>query len=87
MNLFGLLTIAVLESVVTFLYAETFNAERDVVFLLRVKSRDFQDEEVFRYETRDAIRESSFDSTNPTTFLVHGFMEDRQIPHHLELSR
>lgn len=84
MNLFGLIKIVVLESVVTFLYAETFNAERDVRFLLRIEHREV---EVFHYATRDTIRESIFDKTKPTTFLVHGFMEDHRIQHHLELSR
>lgn len=87
MNLFGLLTIVVLEVVVTFLYAEPFDAKRDVNFLLRVKKRELEDEEVSLLETRNDIGASAFDPARPTTFLVHGYTEDRRVRHYSELSR
>lgn len=80
-------TFAVLELLLTYLDGARFSADKDVNFLLRVKNRPFNDEEIFRYETRSAVSGSTFDPTRPTTFLIHGFWENRKTKHHLMLSK
>lgn len=87
MKLSGLLTIAVLESVVTFLYVEAFNPERDVEFILRMKDQQTDDDQIYSLANREAIKERAFNPGRPTTFLIHGFMEDRNINHHIALRR
>ena len=88
MKLLGLL-LTVLKIISFFLNVESFNfnAERDVSFLLRVKDKQFNEEDVFQYESRDAIKSSTFDPSKPTTFLIHGFLEDRRNGNHLKLSK
>lgn len=87
MYLLSIQTLTVLELFLTYLDGATFSADKDVNFLLRVKNRPFNDEEIFQYDTRSAVSSSAFDPTKPTTFLIHGFWENRKTKHHLMLSK
>lgn len=87
MYLLSIQTLTVLELFLTYLDGATFSADKDVNFLLRVKNRPFNDEEIFKYDTRSAVSSSAFDPTKPTTFLIHGFWENRKTKHHLKLSK
>lgn len=68
------------------LQAKDFSAEKDVEFLLRVRNWPQKKEEVFRLGTVDGILKSSFNPAKPTSFLIHGFTEDRNAPHYPPLS-
>lgn len=87
MNSFGLKLLIVLQFSSSFLHAGSFDAERDVKFLLRVKNRAFKDEEVFRFEAKHLVKSSAFDPSKPTTFLVHGFGEDGEIKYNEMMSK
>lgn len=87
MNFLVVRTLAIFELLISCLSVQDFAGSRDVSFLLRIRNRAFNDEEVFIYNTREAIRESTFDPMKPTTFLIHGFLEDRRSSHHLMLSK
>lgn len=90
MNLFDFKFLILLQSFLTFIEAAkpvNFDAERDVMFVLWVRDKPSSDEETFKLETRNLIGSSAFDSSKPTTFLVHGFTENRRVKHHLELCR
>ena len=69
------------------LEAFSFNAERDVFFLLRVKNWQERIEERFHLETKSEILQSSYDPSKPTTFQIHGFTENHMMPHHNDLSK
>lgn len=88
MRLFGVRAFPILNFILSFLNLDglSFNATKDVRFLLRVRNRPFKDEEVFQYETLATIEDSAFDPSKPTTLLIHGFLEDRRAQHHLKLS-
>lgn len=64
-----------------------FVAERDVKFLLRVRNREFENDEAFRYESRYSVENSAFDKSKATTFLVHGFSEDGDVKYHSMMSK
>lgn len=80
-------TLTVLEILFVYLDAAEFSAARDVMFLLRIRNKAFDDEEIFRSKTMEEIKGSSFDPAKPTTFLIHGYTEDRKAKHHLLLSK
>lgn len=69
------------------IFPSEFDAEKEVKFLLRLKNKSFNDEAVFDYEGRALVGESLFDKSKPTTFLIHGYMENRRLKHHLDLSK
>ena len=77
----------VLTAVITSNEASNFLAETDVLFLLRVRNRPFKDEEVFTLSNRETLKTSSFDPNKNTTFLIHGYFENRNAKHHLRLSK
>lgn len=87
MFLLAIRTLAVLELLLTCAHGADFQAQRDVDFLLRIRNRPFDQDEVFQYEKRSALSSSSFDPRKPTTFIVHGFTEDRKNEHHIILSK
>lgn len=87
MNSSGFKAVILLQLLFGFLEAADFDAERDVIFLLRVRNRTVKNEEVFHYETKNLISNSEFDPSKPTTFLIHGYMEHSRVPHHLKLSK
>lgn len=60
------------------LKAQSFVAERDVYFLLRLRNQSF-DEEVFNYRNKEAIKSGAFNATKPTTFQIHGYMGNRRM--------
>lgn len=72
---------------VLFVQAHDFVAERDVLFLLRVRNRPFNEEEIFMYENRGDVKNSAFDPSKATTFLAHGFLENSSTMQHLRLSK
>lgn len=88
MNLSGLLKLAVFGLWVSFVSAtNSFNPDSDVLFLLRIRDRPFIEEEIFTVQTADKVAGSAFDPKKPTTFVIHGYMEDRKVEHHLKLSK
>lgn len=93
MRLLGLQTLNILEFIVSFANGASFDftlhfkAKRDVSFLLRVRNRPFNNEEVFEYDTRNEIGSSAYNHSKLTTFLIHGYMEDCRSRHHLKLSK
>lgn len=70
-----------------FLSAQCFVPERDVYFLLRVRNRSFDDDEVFNFESRENIKSSVFDTTKLTSFQIHGYMGNRNMKIQLMLSK
>lgn len=64
-----------------------FNAERDVSFLLSSRSEAVDDGEIYQYDQKDAVSSSTFDPAKPSTFLIHGFMEDRRVRYRSKLSK
>jgi hypothetical protein len=87
MNFVQLNTLVNLFVVSVHAFGQDFESERDVLFLLRIRDRPFNNEEVFRLENKADVVNSAFDSNKQTTFLVHGFLEGRQTRHHLKLSK
>jgi hypothetical protein len=87
MNFLIVHTLTVFELLILCISAADFESVRDVNFLLRIRNRPFNDEEIFQYNTREAVTGGAFDPTKPTTFLIHGFLEDRKSKHHLMLSK
>lgn len=67
--------------------ADSFAGNRDVLFILR--GRDWiqnQEQVMLSFDTRQDIKQSVFDSTKPTTFLIHGFTENHKVRQHIVLS-
>lgn len=64
-----------------------FTPEKDVYFMLRVRNRSFDDDEIFNYENRNAINSSAFDPIKPVTFQIHGFMGSPKMELQKTLSR
>jgi hypothetical protein len=88
MYLDGLKFLAVFGLTFTFLNADDyFLGERDVFFLLRIRDRSFINDEVFTLQNAEKVAQSAFDPTKSTTFLIHGYLEDRNVQHHLLLSK
>lgn len=65
----------------------SFTPEKDILFLLRIRNRQFNEEEKFTLETKDNLKSGAFTAAKPTVFLIHGFTEDRRVKHHLLLSK
>jgi hypothetical protein len=88
MHLSRLLVLVFLELWHT-IYADNFefDAQRDIIFELRVRNRPFENSEMFTDSSFDDLKMSTFDPKRPTTFLVHGYLEDRKIKSHLLLSK
>lgn len=70
----------------SFLEGKNFSAEKDVEFLLRVRDWPQKNEEIFCLDSAEEILKSSFNSAKPTSFLIHGYTEDRNAPHYSKLS-
>lgn len=63
-----------------------FYAERDAIFLLRIRNRTFDKSEELTYETKETIESSAFDKEKSVIFHIHGYLENRDIKEHLMLS-
>lgn len=77
----------ILSFIIICVRGHNFVAEKDVLFLLRVKNRPFKDEEVFKQRSRSMVENSAFDSSKNTTFVIHGYFENRKAEHYLRLSK
>jgi hypothetical protein len=64
----------------------SFVPETDVWFLLRTRDRAIGGEEIFTYGGKDKLEGSTFNPSKLTVFQIHGFMEDRTVKQHTQLS-
>lgn len=64
----------------------SFYGERDAIFLLRIRNRSFDESENLIFEDKEEISKSAFDKEKSVIFHVHGYLEDKDIKEHLELS-
>lgn len=87
MNASQIIKLLVLSFATISVDALDFLAQRDVLFLLRVRNRPFKDEEVFTLSNLETLKNSAFDPNKITTFLIHGYFENRNTKHHLRLSK
>lgn len=76
----------VVTNFLSLLQAKDFSAEKDVEFLLRVRNWPQKKEEVFCLGSMADILKSSFDAKKPTSFLIHGYTEDKNAKHYSWLS-
>lgn len=64
-----------------------FFPESDIFFLVRSRSQPFNDDGILTLQTKENIAKTSYNTSKPTTFLIHGFVENRRAQLHLLLSR
>jgi hypothetical protein len=90
MNLSGPLKLAVSGLLFTLISAtnqRNFDPKSDVYFLLRIRDRPFNNEDSFTLKTTGRIGNSAFNSNKPTTFVIHGYLEDRIAEHQMVLCK
>lgn len=64
----------------------SFSAESDALFLLRVRNRALEDSEEFTFDTKDRTVNTAFDKSKSIIFQVHGYLENKKIEAHKNLS-
>lgn len=84
MNLIGLKLLTVIGFCSPALQAldSEFNAAKDVRFWLLERGVDLENSDNFVLTRMEALMESSFDASKPTTFQVHGYREGLDVDHH-----
>ena len=68
-------------------FSRPFNAEKDTLIILRTKGRSFSESEIIKFDEKEEIANTVYDPSKPTVFLVHGFLENQKVEHHINLSQ
>jgi hypothetical protein len=71
----------------SFCFVGSFNAESDTVFFLRIKDQSFDKSEKFNFESKEEFAYTAFNKDKPVIFQVHGYLENKDIKQHLDLSK
>lgn len=82
----GLFVVSFLIEFSSYFFVSSFTAETDVLFFLRIRNRGFDESEEITFSTKEEISNAAFDPKKPIIFQVHGYLEDRHMPHHSQLS-